>query len=70
MYENAFYKDSEELIAKLNKEIEIYNTLSFREKRVLTLIVDHLSNVKLSKELSISAYRNTQSKCYEKVRYP
>ena len=54
LYENPFYKEPDELIAKLDKELEVYSTLSFREKRVLTLIVDGLSNVKVYKELSIS----------------
>lgn len=54
LYENPFYTETDELIAKLNKELEVYSVLSFREKRVLTLIVDGLSNVKVSKELSIS----------------
>ncbi len=44
----------DDLIAKLNKDIVVYNALTFREKRVLTLIVAGLSNVKVSKELSIS----------------
>ncbi|MGB2693326.1 MAG: LuxR C-terminal-related transcriptional regulator [Thermodesulfobacteriota bacterium] len=54
VYQSPLYLDPEAIIKDLEKETETFKALSGKEKKVLELIINGLSNSGIAKELTIS----------------
>lgn len=54
VYKSSLYLSPELIIKDLEKETEVFEALSSKEKKVLELIITGLSNSGIAKELTIS----------------